>query len=191
MAGEVLAGQRSLESFEPYLRASPIARRSAALVARDFLYDNQGADLALSWLETLASDDDPDVRREAYRADWQKILENEGKPLDFVKRFIASESFLHRSERLTIRLDDLADRHPHLALNAANRLVSLAEGDEEFLRQQMGHGALTNVGKIIMGAYEGFSDGAPERQEALNLFDRFLAAGIYDVDRIIDRYERH
>lgn len=191
MAGEVLAGNRSLESFEPCLSAFPIARRAAALAAKDFLYDDRAADLALSWLETFASDDDPEVRREAYRANWHEILEKKGKPLVFVEEFIASEAFLNRSERLTMRLDDLADQHPRLALSAARRLVTLAEGDDEFLRQQMRHGTLTNVGKMIMGAYEGFNDEAPERQDALDLFDRFLAAGIYDVDRIIDRYERH
>lgn len=191
VSGEILQGVRPLSDLEPQFKTVPIARRAAAYSAGEYLYEKTGAPLALEWLEEFTNDEDPDVRTQAFRIRWDEVLDRGGDPLPLTGRFIASENFLMRSQRQAMLLDSLGDKHPALALNAAERLVSQARSDNEAIATQVQHGNFMNLGKLIMSAYEGFGDDAPEREQALNLFDEFLEADVFDVDRVIQSYERH
>ncbi|MET7395963.1 hypothetical protein ABZS66_20965 [Dactylosporangium sp. NPDC005572] len=161
-----------------------VAAMCAARLPRTARPDAAGAALVL-----LANDPDEKVREAVARV--AGVLR--GEPLtplrDVLVALINSQSFEAAVDQLLITLERATERIDDLALLCTRRFIAVFGAD-------MGNpatravGNSSEVGRLVLRAYEQARGRAVGRSAALDLIDKLLMFGAFQVDELIDAAER-
>jgi hypothetical protein len=164
------------------------ARQVVAALAAGNLRSELAASASIEAAMCLADDDDRDVVSELFDADWKELFDLGGDYIRLAFQLVQSRHFPAHRNRMVLFLDDVAERFPELALEAANRLISATEimDAEEQRKKNWDY----SLGKLVVGVCAGFSERGIDQAPALDLVDRYLELGTHSFESEVQALER-
>ncbi|TQN31112.1 hypothetical protein FHX37_1002 [Haloactinospora alba] len=165
------------------------ARKGAAAACGDMLPYASDSSMIGEALREFFEDSEEEVRNGASNVA-AALREKSLRPFrSELEALIESPAFKVAVTQLLITLDHAPDRVDGLILKCARRFVDVSGRDVSDISTHVAADA-RNVGELLMRAYSQVRDSRVVRSEILDLIDELLLFGAFDLNRLVDAFER-
>ena len=137
----------------------------------------------------LFNDPDEKVRAQSAKCFFDMEGEELSKYLDLVNQFISSAAFLNSFHDLIWAMERTTARLPEIICMMCDRYIT------DLLEENSRNGKafrtdINLICKLLMTSYSQSSKQPELQSQCLNLIDRLAVIGLYDLDKVLEEYER-
>ena len=167
-----------------------LARRAKAMLIANRLFEIEPVRHTLQTAISLLQDESADVGKQIFQAGWKTALERGEDYLELVSAAIDAPAFSKHGNLLFYALSDDARSYPDLGMKMAHRVLELTESAEKSPDGEKLSHAFWGLGKVVFAVCEAYAERGTEHSRALDLVDRFLAAGEYKFRSEAEAFDR-